>query len=193
MAPEGDHVYHPKAAVKEALKGAAVTGTAGFLFAAIQNTLTRNNYGAFGVFTKYGGTAATFTAVGGVYEFTKIASANLREKDDAYNAALGGFFAGSIIGLRNRTVPMVLGWGALTAVILGTYELTGGAIYGNREIKEIDEFEYKQKLRANKRRPIQETIDELGEGRGIHAPGWEERRRERIKAAYGIDVPGGKS
>lgn len=110
----------------------------------------------------------------------------------------------------DRTLPMVLGWGALTAVTLGVYDLTGGYIYGYKQPEEIDEFERKQKLRANKRRPIQETIDKLGEGRGllmrastriirltfvpgIYAPGWEERRKERIKATYGIDVPGAKS
>jgi hypothetical protein len=31
-------------------------------------------------------------------------------------------------------------------------------------------------------------VHELGEGRGIYAPGYEQRRVERIKEAYGIDV-----
>ena len=39
-------------------------------------------------------------AMGGAYEFTKSATANLREKDDTYNPTIGGFFAGSILGLR---------------------------------------------------------------------------------------------
>jgi hypothetical protein len=38
--------------------------------------------------------------MGGTYEFTRIASANLREKDDSLNTAIGGFLAGSIMGLR---------------------------------------------------------------------------------------------
>ena len=38
--------------------------------------------------------------MGGAYEFSKNASANLREKDDAYNPAIGGFFAGTMMGLR---------------------------------------------------------------------------------------------
>lgn len=79
---------------------------------------------------------------------------------------------------------------------------------GFKRGSEIDEFERKQALRANKRRPIQETIDEIGEFRGklklflgmnvtnfilgIQGPGFAERRAARIKAAYGIDVPGGK-
>jgi hypothetical protein len=39
-------------------------------------------------------------AVGGTYEFTRFASANLREKDDSLNTAIGGFLAGSVLGLR---------------------------------------------------------------------------------------------
>lgn len=39
-------------------------------------------------------------AMGGAYEFSKTASANLREKDDAYNPAIGGFLAGTMLGLR---------------------------------------------------------------------------------------------
>jgi hypothetical protein len=39
-------------------------------------------------------------AVGGTYEFTRFASANLRERDDSMNTAIGGFLAGSILGLR---------------------------------------------------------------------------------------------
>lgn len=42
----------------------------------------------------------TAAAMGGTYEFAKIASANLREKNDSWNPAIGGFLAGSIMGLR---------------------------------------------------------------------------------------------
>ena len=38
--------------------------------------------------------------MGGAYEFTRYAAANLREKDDSYNTALGGFLAGSVLGLK---------------------------------------------------------------------------------------------
>lgn len=38
--------------------------------------------------------------MGGAYEFTRFASANLREKDDTYNTAIGGFLAGSVLGLK---------------------------------------------------------------------------------------------
>lgn len=44
-------------------------------------------------------------AVGGAYEFARNAAANLREKKDHYNAGIGGFFAGSLIGVRGRSMP----------------------------------------------------------------------------------------
>lgn len=44
----------------------------------------------------------TTAAMGGAYEFTKNASANLRQKDDAYNPALGGLMSGAMLGLRCR-------------------------------------------------------------------------------------------
>ena len=122
-------------------------------------------------------------AMGGTYEFTKLASANLREKDDSWNTALGGFLAGSILGIRCsftcwslplvrtdketvRTVPAVLGYGAGLAVLLGAFDYTGGVLTGYERDPSIDEYDRKQYLRKNRRRPIQETIEDLGEGRG---------------------------
>lgn len=66
-----------------------------------------------------------------------------------------------------RTLPAVLGYGTLFSVVLSAFEYTGGSLWGHKKDSDVDEFERKEKLRKNKRRPIQETIDELGEGRGI--------------------------
>lgn len=79
--------------------------------------------------------------------------------------------------------------GCLASVIVGVFDLTGGTLRGFTRDPNVDEFERKQHLRENRRRPIRETIEELGEGRGIYAPGYAERRKERIKQSYGIDVP----
>ncbi len=38
--------------------------------------------------------------MGGTFEFTRIAAANLREKNDSWNQVIGGFLAGSVVGLR---------------------------------------------------------------------------------------------
>lgn len=51
----------------------------------------------------YSALANTYiAAVGGVFEFIKLSSANLREKDDSLNTALGGFLAGTVLGLRRK-------------------------------------------------------------------------------------------
>lgn len=64
------------------------------------------------------------------------------------------------------TTPAILGFGALTAVVMSAYDYTGGSLSGYKKDKDLDEFERKEALRKNRRRPIQETISELGEGRG---------------------------
>jgi len=53
-------VYRPKDAIGGAVKATAITATAGGFVSAIQNTLARQNYGAWGAVTKFGGTTAVF-------------------------------------------------------------------------------------------------------------------------------------
>ncbi len=63
-------------------------------------------------------------------------------------------------------MPAVLGYGACAAILLGVFDYTGGVLSGYEDQTDVDEYERKEHLRKNRRRPIQETIDELGEGRG---------------------------
>jgi hypothetical protein len=64
-------------------------------------------------------------------------------------------------------MPAVLGYGAFTSIVLATFEYTGASIKGKKpEIEGMDEFERKQYLRTNRRRPVEETIADIGEGRG---------------------------
>ena len=118
MATE-EIAYQPKDAISEAIRGTLIVGGAGLALSAIQNTLTKQNVTAWGVFTRTGGTIVLFgtvslihivslaveltetsAAVGGVFSFANLASANLREKDDSWNPAIGGFLAGGVAGLR---------------------------------------------------------------------------------------------
>ncbi len=62
-------------------------------------------------------------------------------------------------------MPRVVGTGIVMAVTLALFEYTGGRLSGFRPNPEIDEFERKEQLRKNRRRPIEETVSELGEGR----------------------------
>lgn len=56
--------YQPKDALGAAIKATMVTGAAGTFISTIQNTLTKQNVGAFGIFTRTGGTIAVFGAFG---------------------------------------------------------------------------------------------------------------------------------
>lgn len=64
MASE-DAVYQPKDTIRQSVKATMITGGAGLFASAVQNTLTKQNIGAFGVFTRTGGTIATFGSIPG--------------------------------------------------------------------------------------------------------------------------------
>ena len=53
-------VYRPQDALGMALQALMITGGAGLLVSGVQNTLQKQNIGALGVFTRSGGTIATF-------------------------------------------------------------------------------------------------------------------------------------
>ncbi|KAK4890433.1 hypothetical protein LTR17_004763 [Elasticomyces elasticus] len=190
--PDQDQVeelYQPKDSISAAIKATGVTATAGAFISTIQNTLTRHNAGAWGAVTRFGSTTALFAAMGGTYEFSKNAAANLREKDDAYNPAIGGFFAGTMMGLRFRSPPLIIGYGTGLAALLFAFSFTGGRLNGYERDPTVDEVSRKEYMRKNRRRPVEQTVNELGESARVNAPGYEERRAQRIKEAYGIDVP----
>ncbi|CEO59938.1 Putative NADH-ubiquinone oxidoreductase 213 kDa subunit [Penicillium brasilianum] len=186
---EEDHHYHPQDAVSAAIKTTMMTGGIGLFASAVQNTLVRQNVGPLGIFMRSGGTITILAAMGGTYEFAKTASANLREKQDPLNTAIGGFFSGAILGLRARSLPAVLGYGVALSTGLYAFDYTGGSLFGYSKNKTEDEFDRRTKLRKAFQTPAEQTFAELGEGRGIYGPNYEERRAERIKEAYGIEVP----
>jgi len=53
---------------------------------------------------------------------------------------------------------------------MGAFDYTGGRLTGYRRDPNVDEFDRKEYLRKNRRRPIEETIAEIGEGRGTLHP-----------------------
>jgi hypothetical protein len=127
--------------------------------------------------------------MGGTYEFVKTASANLREKEDHYNTALGGFFSGAILGLRGkfknpieflvmcwkliivfptvRTFPALLGYGIALSTAMTAFEYTGGSLFGYQKDTSVDEFDRRTALRKAFQTPGEQTVAELGEGRGM--------------------------
>lgn len=63
-------------------------------------------------------------------------------------------------------MPAIIGYGAGLSIIMTAFDYTGGSLFGYSRDPTIDEYDRKEALRKNRRRPIQETIEELGEGRG---------------------------
>jgi hypothetical protein len=117
MPSDEHHIYHPKDAIAVATEAGLIVGGFGALFSGIQNTLARQNVGAKGFITRFGSTTTVFgasllseslhavltidlAAMGLSYGFTKTFAANIRQKEDSWNTAIGGFFGGSMIGLR---------------------------------------------------------------------------------------------
>lgn len=182
--------YHAQDAIKASAKGTLVVGGAGLFLSAIQNSLQKNNIGAWGVFTRSGGTVASFAAVGGVFEFSRVAMANLREKNDVWNTVVSGFLGGSVFGLSSGKMPKIIGMGAVTATVLAVMDYTGGTLRGWGNEKQEDGFAYKEHLRKNRRRPAEETFAQLGDGRGgmIHTPEYEQLRAQRLKEKYGVEL-----
>ncbi|RCI11246.1 hypothetical protein L249_7533 [Ophiocordyceps polyrhachis-furcata BCC 54312] len=172
-------------------KTAFVGGVAGLFIASIRNALARENVGALSVFTRGRGIIGMAAAGPAAFAFVYTATSNLRQKTDTLAVTLGGFVGGSVIGLPliylvARSFPTVLGCGAFVAVLQGGFFFLGNRL--DSFYDEDDEFERKEIIRRTTRIPVQQTIAEVGEGRGIKPPGYEERRRQRIKEKYGWDI-----
>jgi len=196
--------YHPKDAIYPSIDAAAKLGFIGFGVASVRAALTKQNIGIFGAFTKYGSTPLAFgkgllndirfdmliraAIAGGSFVFTHNMACNLRQKEDTVAAAIAGAVSGAFMGVARRTVPAVLGFSAATSIACATMQATGGNIWGTPEPNKPD-YDEKERLRKTYRTSAEETVQQLGEGRGIYGPGYAERRKQRIKDNYGIDVP----
>ncbi|KAI5466825.1 hypothetical protein BGZ63DRAFT_398454 [Mariannaea sp. PMI_226] len=183
---EGENVYKPFDTLNDSAKAGLVGGASGLFIASIRNALAKRNIGALSVFTRGAPIIGLATAAPTAYVFFSRSAMNLREKDDAWGAAFGGFMMGAVLGLPSRRMPVVMGLGAGIATFQGLFYYLGGRYDSFK--KEEDEFERKETIRRTTRLPIEQTISEIGEGRGIRPPGYDERRVERLKEKYGVDI-----
>jgi hypothetical protein len=73
MGDVGDHqpnpsaddgpVYQPQDALGRSARSAAITGAAGLFIASVQNTVAKEQVGAFGVFTRFGTTIGLLSMI----------------------------------------------------------------------------------------------------------------------------------
>ena len=54
----------------------------------------------------------------------------------------------------------------MSAAVIGVFAFTGGKLSGFDKDPNVDEYERKEAMRLNRRRPVEETLAEVGEGRG---------------------------
>lgn len=91
-------------------------------------------------------------------------------------------------------------------IVLGVASYSGAAMFGTPDMHPDEgRWPTKEDLRKRFARPLNETINELGEGRGItpfsilaegvlipfagiYGPGYSERRKQRILDNHGIEV-----
>jgi hypothetical protein len=52
---------------------------------------------------------------------------------------------------------------------MGAFEYTGGSLFGYKKNRDVDEFERREQLRTQWRTSGEQTLAELGEGRGTLA------------------------
>jgi len=74
-----------------------------------------------------------------------------------------------ILRIAVRSMPAIMGYGTGLAVVLAAFNYTGGKLTGYVKDPEVDEVSRKEYLRRNRRRPMEDTVAELGEGRGTTA------------------------
>ena len=65
-----------------------------------------------------------------------------------------------------RTLPAVLGYGIALSTAMTAFEYTGGSLFGYQKDTSVDEFDRRTALREAFQTPGEQTISELGEGRG---------------------------
>lgn len=65
-----------------------------------------------------------------------------------------------------RSFPALLGYGVALSTVMSAYEYTGGSLFGYSKDKNVDEYDRRTQLRKNFQSPGEQTVAELGEGRG---------------------------
>ena len=106
--------------------------------------------------------------------------------------------------VSERTMTAVIGNGMAMAAIIAVMAYTADTIVRTPDEAQAERQARKEEVRKRFRRPINELVNEVGEGRGtpsslgplryadhspgIYPPGYDERRKQRMKERYGIEI-----
>ncbi|PHH74255.1 hypothetical protein CDD80_3206 [Ophiocordyceps camponoti-rufipedis] len=186
FSQEADEPFVPHDVIGLSAQTGLMGAGAGLFIASIRNAMSRGNVGALSVFTRGGPIIGMAAAAPATFAFVYAATSNLRQKSDTWAATFAGFMSGGVLGLPFRKLPVVLGLGAFVGVLQGSFFFLGNRL--DSFYDDEDEFERREIIRRTTRIPVEQTIAEIGEGPFIKPPGYEERRRKRIKEKYGWDI-----
>ena len=67
-----------------------------------------------------------------------------------------------------RTFPALLGYGIALSTAMTAFEYTGGTLFGYKKDTSVGEFDRRTALRKAFQTPGEQTVAELGEGRGMY-------------------------
>ncbi|CAG8474370.1 28195_t:CDS:2 [Racocetra persica] len=118
-------IYFEKDVFSHTLKYTTGFGAFGLLISAVQNALSRHEYGATGVITRTGKTITGYALIGGIFAGTESILANARKTDDWVNGAVAGCTAGLTAGIRARSYPVAFGACFGMATVMSVYEWAG--------------------------------------------------------------------
>lgn len=149
----------------------------GFLTAATQNSLARDNRGAWAVVTKSGKLWGAIVGVSTTFGFSYCAISNLREKNDSINDYLAGAAAGAVLGSFSKSLAKTVGTSLGVGFIMGILHWAGGpggfensafkargdGIENPLLHKDHSNGEKQGLWEAVRRRPLSETKERLGE------------------------------
>ncbi|KAK9476281.1 hypothetical protein V1514DRAFT_364605 [Lipomyces japonicus] len=167
--------YEPRDALAVSSKLLLPTFAVGTIFAATRERILHTNSALIPSVLRVGSGAGFITAAAVSFQFVEVASSNLREKEDGWNFFNGGLAAGAAIGLRGGTIPTTVVTSLLIGSIMGLSQWAGGLYFFDQPSQGLEGEKHVQGpieslFEVKRRVPLSETIQKLGEGRGIFNP-----------------------
>ena len=151
----------------------------GLLTVATQNAVQKSRVGPLGIITRSGTLWGMIVLVSGSYKFASSVLSNLREKKDTLNEFYAGLVAGAVAGLPTKSLVKAAGWSFAGGVITGlvywsgsivgqlgssSYAYRGVGVENNFKPKPVDEAQRQGFWDVLRRRPLSQTLEQLGEG-----------------------------
>ncbi|CAN6605912.1 hypothetical protein TRVA0_003S00738 [Trichomonascus vanleenenianus] len=166
-----DGMFQPRDTIALTTKAAFLSSGAGIFVAAIKASLAPNRSFKSSVLahSRY---VWLYGAVGTAYTAVEAITANLTESDSAWSTFYGGAAAGGIMGTAYKSVSKVIGGAIAVGAILSFAHWSGNFTgYGRKQAQENSRGEAIEIEKGNRqgffdvvhRRPLSQTIDELGD------------------------------